>query len=100
MIAPTRPAIAPLANMTRTAGRPSRTPPYPAKRDVLPAHAELVTCDRPPVDEDDGARDRRDDDDAGVERSGHDRKARAGRDHEGLGRPVVRREGESRRCRR
>ena len=36
MIAPTRPAIAPLANMVRTACQPSRTPPYAAKRGFLP----------------------------------------------------------------
>jgi hypothetical protein len=36
MIAPTVPAIAPLANITRVACRSRRTPPYPAKRAFFP----------------------------------------------------------------
>ena len=51
---------------------------------VLAPHPQFVTCARPPVDEDDGERDRRDEETAGIERSGQDVKARVRRDHEGL----------------
>ena len=51
---------------------------------VLAPHPQFVTRARPPVDEDDGERDRRDEETADVERSGQDVKARVRRDHEGL----------------
>src|SRR3984957_19024894 len=86
MIAPTRPAIAPLANMVRTAFHPRRPPasPLPGEARLLPRHPQFVTCARPPVDESDGERDRRDEETADVERSGQNVKARVRRDHESL----------------
>ena len=70
---------------------------------VLAPHTQFVARARSPVDEDDGERDRRDEETADVERPGEDVEARVRRDHHGLrqaGRNVAKGKAREIGCRR